>query len=146
MLPSCVLLAFAVKVRYFRYTPAAGRTREAPTALGDAGLVMRKWAPTAWCDLLPMFRAPPALRRDRSAGHHRILYGHGRHGAAQHEKLVAYSSVSHLGSWCWHLLVTQIAWMAVYQMLNHGISTGALFVLVGYSTSASLAGHRGLRG
>ncbi|MEW5981953.1 MAG: NADH-quinone oxidoreductase subunit M [Acidobacteriota bacterium] len=49
------------------------------------------------------------------------------------KKLVAYSSVSHLG-----FVVLGIAAMnvqglqgAVYQMLNHGVSTGALFMLVG---------------
>ena len=49
------------------------------------------------------------------------------------KKLVAYSSVSHLG-----LVVLGIAAMntqavqgAVYQMLNHGISTGGLFLIVG---------------
>jgi len=49
------------------------------------------------------------------------------------KKLVAYSSVAHLG-----FVMLGIAAMtptavvgAVYQMLNHGISTGALFLLVG---------------
>ena len=49
------------------------------------------------------------------------------------KKLVAYSSVSHLG-----FVVLGIAAMntqgvqgAVYQMLNHGISTGGLFLIVG---------------
>ena len=50
------------------------------------------------------------------------------------KKLVAYSSVSHLG-----FVMLGIAALhhdrrrsgAVYQMLNHGISTGALFFLVG---------------
>jgi NADH-quinone oxidoreductase subunit M len=49
------------------------------------------------------------------------------------KKLVAYSSVSHMG-----FVVLGIAAMntqgvegAVYQMLNHGISTGGLFLIVG---------------
>jgi NADH-quinone oxidoreductase subunit M len=49
------------------------------------------------------------------------------------KKLVAYSSVSHLG-----FVVLGIASMniqgvqgAVYQMLNHGVSTGGLFLIVG---------------
>jgi NADH-quinone oxidoreductase subunit M len=49
------------------------------------------------------------------------------------KKLVAYSSVSHLG-----FVVLGIAAMntngvqgAVYQMLNHGVSTGGLFIIVG---------------
>lgn len=49
------------------------------------------------------------------------------------KKLVAYSSVSHMG----YVLVGLFAFNeigvsgALYQMLNHGISTGALFLLVG---------------
>jgi len=54
---------------------------------------------------------------------------------AQHDikKLVAYSSVSHLG----YCVLGFVAFNAIsttgsiYQMLNHGISTGALFLLVG---------------
>src|ERR671928_1675755 len=49
------------------------------------------------------------------------------------KKLVAYSSVSHLG-----FVVLGIAAMnmqgvqgSVYQMLNHGVSTGGLFIIVG---------------
>ena len=50
------------------------------------------------------------------------------------KKLVAYSSVSHLGFVVLGIFsFTQIGMDgAVYQMLNHGISTGALFVLVGF--------------
>jgi len=49
------------------------------------------------------------------------------------KKLVAYSSVSHLG----FIMLGLFAWNrqglegALYQMLNHGLSTGALFLLVG---------------
>ena len=54
---------------------------------------------------------------------------------AQHDikKLVAYSSVSHLG----YCVLGLVAFNAIsttgsiYQMLNHGISTGALFLMVG---------------
>ena len=50
------------------------------------------------------------------------------------KKLVAYSSVSHLGFVVLGIFsFTQLGLDgAVYQMLNHGISTGALFVLVGF--------------
>jgi NADH-quinone oxidoreductase subunit M len=50
------------------------------------------------------------------------------------KKLVAYSSVSHLG----FVVLGTFAFNqqgldgAVYQMLNHGVSTGALFMLVGF--------------
>jgi NADH-quinone oxidoreductase subunit M len=49
------------------------------------------------------------------------------------KKLVAYSSVSHLGFVVLGIFsFTQLGLDgAVYQMLNHGVSTGALFVLVG---------------
>ncbi len=50
------------------------------------------------------------------------------------KKLVAYSSVSHLGFVVLGIFsFTQPGFDgAVYQMLNHGVSTGALFLLVGY--------------
>ncbi|MFO1518126.1 MAG: NADH-quinone oxidoreductase subunit M [bacterium] len=49
------------------------------------------------------------------------------------KKLVAYSSVSHLGFVMLGLmaLTPQAVEGAVYQMLNHGVSTGSLFLLVG---------------
>lgn len=50
------------------------------------------------------------------------------------KKLVAYSSVSHLGFVVLGIFsFTQLGLDgAVYQMLDHGISTGALFLLVGF--------------
>jgi NADH-quinone oxidoreductase subunit M len=50
------------------------------------------------------------------------------------KKLVAYSSVSHLGFVVLGVFsfTQQGLDGAVYQMLNHGVSTGALFILVGY--------------
>jgi NADH-quinone oxidoreductase subunit M len=50
------------------------------------------------------------------------------------KKLVAYSSVSHLGFVMLGLLSLNRQGVegAVYQMLNHGLSTGALFLLVGF--------------
>jgi len=49
------------------------------------------------------------------------------------KKLVAYSSVSHLGFVMLGVasFTTTAVTGAVYQMLNHGISTGALFLMVG---------------
>jgi NADH-quinone oxidoreductase subunit M len=49
------------------------------------------------------------------------------------KKLVAYSSVSHLGFVMLGLFVLNLQGMegALYQMLSHGLSTGALFLLVG---------------
>src|SRR5207249_7203421 len=49
------------------------------------------------------------------------------------KKLVAYSSVSHLGFVVLGLCARNVNGVqgAVYQMLNHGVSTGGLFMLVG---------------
>jgi NADH-quinone oxidoreductase subunit M len=49
------------------------------------------------------------------------------------KKLVAYSSVSHLGFVVLGITAMNVQGVqgAVYQMLNHGISTGALFLIVG---------------
>ncbi|MBM3775776.1 MAG: Fe-S-binding domain-containing protein, partial [Acidobacteria bacterium] len=50
------------------------------------------------------------------------------------KKLVAYSSVSHLGFVVLGIFSFTQAGLdgAAYQMLNHGISTGALFMIVGF--------------
>jgi NADH-quinone oxidoreductase subunit M len=49
------------------------------------------------------------------------------------KKLVAYSSVSHLGFVVLGICALNVQGMqgAVYQMLNHGVSTGGLFLVVG---------------
>jgi NADH-quinone oxidoreductase subunit M len=49
------------------------------------------------------------------------------------KKLVAYSSVSHLGFVVLGICVMNVNGVegAVYQMLNHGVSTGGLFIIVG---------------
>ena len=49
------------------------------------------------------------------------------------KKLVAYSSVSHLGFVMLGLFALNLQGVqgSIYQMLNHGLSTGALFLLVG---------------
>lgn len=49
------------------------------------------------------------------------------------KKLVAFSSVSHLGAVMLGLFALNIQGVegSIYQMLNHGLSTGALFILVG---------------
>ena len=50
------------------------------------------------------------------------------------KRLVAYSSVSHMGFVVLGLFsFTEIGMQgALYQMLNHGVSTGALFLFVGF--------------
>ena len=49
------------------------------------------------------------------------------------KKLVAYSSVSHLGLVILGLFALNMQGIqgGIYQMVNHGLSTGALFLLVG---------------
>lgn len=49
------------------------------------------------------------------------------------KKLVAYSSVSHLGYVVLGFFVINMQGISggIYQMLNHGLSTGALFILIG---------------
>ena len=49
------------------------------------------------------------------------------------KKLVAYSSVAHMGTCMLGIFSMQMTGIqgGVYQMLNHGVSTGALFLLVG---------------
>ena len=50
------------------------------------------------------------------------------------KRLVAYSSVSHMGFVVLGLFsFTELGMQgALYQMLNHGVSTGALFLFVGF--------------
>src|ERR1019366_1402343 len=49
------------------------------------------------------------------------------------KKLVAYSSVAHMGTCMLGIFSLQATGVegGVYQMLNHGVSTGALFLLIG---------------
>ncbi len=63
-----------------------------------------------------------------------ILYGAAvSYAQADVKKLVAYSSVSHLGFVMLGLFALNAQGMqgAILQMVNHGLSTGALFLLVG---------------
>src|SRR5262249_12669435 len=67
------------------------------------------------------------------------------------KKLVAYSSVSHLGFVVLGIsaMNTQGVQGAVYQMLNHGVSTGGLFLIVGMLSdrrhSRLIASYGGLK-
>ncbi len=49
------------------------------------------------------------------------------------KKLIAYSSVAHMGTCMLGIFSNQVEGVqgGVYQMINHGISTGALFLLIG---------------
>jgi len=132
-------IAFAIKVPLFPlHTWLPDAHVEAPTAgsvmLASVMLKMGTYGLVRYC--LPMF--PDASRRCAPwivvlaiIG---IIYGALVAMVQPNmKKLVAYSSVSHLGFVVLGIFsFTQIGLDgAVYQMLNHGISTGALFVLVG---------------
>jgi NADH-quinone oxidoreductase subunit M len=133
-------LAFAIKVPLFPlHTWLPDAHVEAPTAgsvmLASVMLKMGTYGLVRFC--VPMF---PNAAREHSdwivvlaiIG---IIYGALVAMVQPNmKKLVAYSSVSHLGFVVLGVFsFNQLALDgAVYQMLNHGISTGALFMLVGY--------------
>jgi NADH-quinone oxidoreductase subunit M len=132
-------IAFAIKVPLFPlHTWLPDAHVEAPTAgsiiLAGVLLKMGTYGMIRFC--LPLFpdashRAAPVVGILAIIG---IIYG-ALVALVQPnlKKLVAYSSVSHLGFvvlgiFAFHSISMQ---GAVYQMLAHGISTGALFFLVG---------------
>ena len=132
-------LAFAIKVPLFPlHTWLPDAHVEAPTAgsimLASVMLKMGTFGILHYC--LPMFPAAarqcaPWIATLAIIG---ILYGALVAMVQPNmKKLVAYSSVSHLGFVVLGTFsFTQLGLDgAVYQMLNHGISTGALFALVG---------------
>ncbi len=133
-------LAFAIKVPIFPlHTWLPDAHVEAPTAgslmLASVMLKMGTYGLVRFC--LPMF--PTAARENAPwivilaiIG---IIYGALVAMVQPNmKKLVAYSSVSHLGFVVLGIFsFTQLGLDgAVYQMLNHGISTGALLVMVGF--------------
>jgi NADH-quinone oxidoreductase subunit M len=132
-------VAFAIKVPLFPlHTWLPDAHVEAPTAgsvmLASVMLKMGTYGLVRYC--LPMFpdasrRCAPWIAVLAIVG---IIYGALVAMVQPNmKKLVAYSSVSHLGFVVLGIFsFTQLGLDgAVYQMLNHGISTGALFVLVG---------------
>jgi NADH-quinone oxidoreductase subunit M len=132
-------LAFAIKVPMFPFhtwLPAAHV--EAPTAgsviLASVLLKMGTYGFLRFC--LPITPAAtlnfvPYILALSVAG---ILYG-GFTALAQSDmkKLIAYSSVGHMGFVTLGIFVlnTQGVEGAIIQMINHGITTGALFICVG---------------
>jgi NADH-quinone oxidoreductase subunit M len=132
--------AFAIKVPLFPlHTWLPDAHVEAPTAgsvmLASVMLKMGTYGLVRFC--LPLFgeaahRCAPWIIGLAIAG---ILYGALVAMVQPNmKKLVAYSSVSHLGFVVLGVFSFTQAGLdgAVYQMLNHGVSTGALFMLVGY--------------
>jgi NADH-quinone oxidoreductase subunit M len=142
-------VAFAIKVPLFPlHTWLPDAHVEAPTAgslmLASVMLKMGTYGMVRFC--LPMF---PAAAHENAWWINILAIIGIIYGALvamvqpNMKKLVAYSSVSHLGFVVLGVFsFTQLGLDgAVYQMLNHGISTGALFVLVGmmYERRHSLA-------
>jgi NADH-quinone oxidoreductase subunit M len=133
-------LSFAIKVPLFPlHTWLPDAHVEAPTAgsvmLASVMLKMGTYGLVRYC--LPLFpnaahRSAPWVVGLAVTG---IIYGALVAMVQPNmKKLVAYSSVSHLGFVVLGIFsfTQQGLDGAVYQMLNHGVSTGALFMLVGY--------------
>src|SRR5207342_2182067 len=134
-------LAFAIKVPMFPFhTWLPDAHTEAPTA-GSVILaaVLLKMGTYGFVRFsLPMF--PEAVRNSRVIGVMVTLAIIGIvYGAMvtlvqkDMKKLIAYSSVSHLGFVMLGVFALNMAGVqgGVLQMINHGVSTGALFLLVG---------------
>jgi NADH-quinone oxidoreductase subunit M len=132
-------LAFAIKVPLFPFhTWLPDAHVEAPTAGSVilAGVLLKMGTYGLVRFAFPLFPGAAAYFAPYLAGLAVIGIIYGALVAMVQpdmKKLVAYSSVSHLG-----FVVLGIAAMnmqgvsgAVYQMLNHGVSTGGLFLLVG---------------
>jgi NADH-quinone oxidoreductase subunit M len=132
--------AFAVKLPMFPFhTWLPDAHTEAPTAGSVilAGLLLKTGGYGFIRFVIPLFPtasrefAPVAIAL-AVAG---ILYGgFMAFGQADMKRLIAYTSVSHLGFVLLGIYVfSGIALSgAVVQMVSHGLSTGALFILVGY--------------
>ncbi len=132
-------VAFAVKLPMVPFHPwLPDAHTEAPTAgsVVLAGLLLKTGAYGMLRFVIPLFPAAskqlaPAAMWLGVAG---ILYGAIlAFGQTDLKRLVAYTSISHLG----FVLLGIFAWNdlalqgAVMQMICHGLSTGALFILVG---------------
>ncbi len=136
---ACFALAFAIKVPMFPvHTWLPDAHVEAPTggSVVLAGVMLKMGTYGFYRFAMPLFPEAtfafgPLLIALSVIG---IVYG-ALVAMVQDDvkKLVAYSSVSHLGFVMLGLfaLNEQGVSGSIYQMLNHGVSTGALFLLVG---------------
>lgn len=132
-------LAFAVKVPMFplhTWLPDAHVQAPAPGSVILAGVLLKMGTYGFYRFAFPFF--PEATFEFRwllvALSVIGIVYG-SLMCLAQRDmkKLIAYSSVAHLGFVMLGLLAFTTAGVtgAVYQMLNHGVATGALFLLIG---------------
>ncbi len=132
-------LAFAIKVPLFPFhTWLPDAHVEAPTAGSVilAGVLLKMGTYGFVRFLLPFFpqateKYLPILVAIAIIG---IIYGAFVAFAQKDlKKLVAYSSVSHLGMVMLGIFVLNLQGVegGIYQMINHGLSTGALFLIVG---------------
>ena len=133
-------LAFAIKVPMFPvHTWLPDAHTEAPVAgsIILAGVMLKMGTFGFWRYAVPLF--PVAAQQMRVAfaalAMVGIVYG-AMMCLAQRDvkRLIAYSSVSHLG-FCMlgiFAMTAEGATGSAYQMLNHGVSTGALFCLFGF--------------
>lgn len=133
-------LAFAIKVPMFpvhTWLPDAHVQAPVAGSMILAGVMLKMGTFGFWRFALPLFPvaaqdARPLLSTLSVIG---IVYG-ALMCLAQRDikKLIAYSSVSHLGYCMLGMLAltAEGASGSAYQMLNHGVSTGALFLLFGF--------------
>ncbi|AGC42472.1 NADH dehydrogenase I subunit M [Myxococcus stipitatus DSM 14675] len=133
-------LAFAIKVPMWpvhTWLPDAHVQAPVAGSMILAGVMLKMGTFGFWRYAIPLFpvaaqQARPFLATLSVIG---IVYG-ALMCLAQRDikKLIAYSSVSHLGYCMLGMLAVTAegATGSAYQMLNHGISTGALFLLFGF--------------
>lgn len=133
-------LAFAIKVPMFplhTWLPDAHVQAPVAGSMVLAGVMLKMGTYGFWRFAIPLF--PVAARQFQlllaALAVVGIVYGAFMCLAQRDiKKLIAYSSVSHLG-YCMLGMVALTAEGATgsaYQMLNHGVSTGALFLLFGF--------------
>jgi NADH-quinone oxidoreductase subunit M len=132
-------LAFAIKVPLFPFhTWLPDAHVEAPTAGSVilAGVLLKMGTYGLVRFAFPLFPAAAGFFAPYLAGLAVVGIIYGALVAMVQpdmKKLVAYSSVSHLGFVVLGIAAMNIQGLsgAVYQMLNHGVSTGGLFLIVG---------------
>jgi NADH-quinone oxidoreductase subunit M len=133
-------IAFAIKVPMWpvhTWLPDAHVQAPVAGSMILAGVMLKMGTFGFWRFAIPLFpvaaqQARPLLAALSVVG---IVYG-ALMCLAQRDikKLIAYSSVSHLGYCMLGMLAVTAegATGSAYQMLNHGVSTGALFLLFGF--------------